>query len=403
MFGDRKPEAGSKTVLPPQLGFEESSTGLPTSGTWREHPLLSDLNGDGLCDIVASNREEDGLNVWLREAPHAWGLSIEGIARDLMYGGMDTADLNGDGRIDLVFASHKKFARVFLNRAVEGDPSAIRWEEVPGALECSFLGLDVALGDLNGDQLVDAVTISQFAVDREVGALGVYFGRGDGTFERNEEFSTLLGRSRCGHQVELVDFDGNGLDDLFVTGEWGAQCFLAQKGASGQVTFEERSEGLPAPANIGNLLYAFIPCELTGEPPLEVAFAGLADTLIPAEERNDVGTLRWTGERWEQFDTGLARDLAYRDVLADDFNGDGHGDLVLSGPGAGVVLYLGDGGGHFQAFGMFAETEAGGRGSIGDVDGDGRPDLLVSSGATKTRPDAGSVRVFLNRASAFTN
>ena len=403
MFGGLGKDSSEPSSLPPTLGFEESSEGLPTGGTWREHPLLADLNGDGLDDIIASNREEDGLNVWLRSAPSSWVPAIEGITRDLMYGGMDVADLNGDGRVDLVFASHKKFARVFLNREVEGNPEAVRWEEVPGALECTFLGLDVVLGDLNGDDHADAVTISQFAVDRAEGALAVYFGRGDGTFERREEFSTLLGRSRCGHQVELVDFDGNGLDDLFVTGEWGAQCFLTHRDEAGTVSFEERSEGLPAPANIGNLLYAFLPCELTGEPPLEVAFASLADTLIAKGERNDVGVLRWTGERWEQFDTGLNRDLAYRDVLSADFNGDGHGDLVLSGPGIGVVLYAGDGGGHFQALGMFEGTEAGGRCSIGDVDGDERPDLLISSGATKTRPDAGAIRVFLNRAQAFTD
>jgi hypothetical protein len=403
MFGDRSDPAGEGVVLPPPLGFEESSVGLPTGGTWREHPLLSDLNGDGLDDIIASNREEDGLNVWLRDAAGGWTLSIDGISRDLMYGGMDTADLDGDGRTDLVFASHKKFSRVFLNRPHPEDPEAIHWEEVPNAMECSFLGLDVVLGDLNGDEYADAVTISQFAVDRADGALGVYFGRGDGTFERKHEFSTLLGRSRCGHQVELVDFDGNGLDDLFVTGEWGAQCFMTQLGDDGSVAFEEQSEGLPAPANIGNLLYAFVPCELTGEPPLEVAFAGLADTLLPAEERNDVGALRWDGTRWEQFDTGLARDLAYRDVVSADFDGDGNGDLILSGPGIGVVLYVGDGGGHFQALGMLAGSEAGGRCSIGDVDGDQRPDLLVTNGATKTRPDAGAVRVFLNRARAFTD
>ena len=80
MFGDRKEEASEGAPLPPPLGFEESSVGLPTGGTWREHPLLSDLNGDGLDDIIASNREEDGLSVWLRDPAGGWKLSIDGIS-----------------------------------------------------------------------------------------------------------------------------------------------------------------------------------------------------------------------------------------------------------------------------------------------------------------------------------
>ncbi len=395
---------GSKAhaIVYPDLGFESASSGLPSAGTWREHPLLADLNGDGLDDLVASNREEDGLNVWLRGTDGSWKHSIEGIPRNLMYGGSEAADLNGDGRTDLAFAAHKDHARVFLNRPVDGDPHAVRWEEVEDPLPGSFLGLDIALGNLNGDEFVDAVMIAQFVQPRDEGGLAVFFGRGDGTFERQEQFSTLLGHSRNGHQVELTDMDGNGLDDLFATAEWGALIFMTHLDVeTGKVSFEQRSEGLPTPGKMGNSLYAFIPCELTGEPPLEVAFAGLADPTLKLEERNDVGAYRWVDEAWQQFDQGLPRHLAFHEVLSADFDGDGYGDLVLSGPGAAAVLYMGDGQGRFEPLGMFAGTTAGGRGSIGDVDGDGRPDITISVGATKPRPDSGGVQVYLNRAAAF--
>src|SRR6185295_8752886 len=47
-----------------ELPFIEFSEGLPTSGTWLGMPLLQDFNGDGLADLIASNREEDGFNAW---------------------------------------------------------------------------------------------------------------------------------------------------------------------------------------------------------------------------------------------------------------------------------------------------------------------------------------------------
>ena len=86
-------QAGPVSDLP-KLHFAEHSQGLAVGGTWREHPLFHDLNGDGSDDLVASNREEDGLNAWL--APPAneesWSLFIECLPRDLMYGGADAAD-----------------------------------------------------------------------------------------------------------------------------------------------------------------------------------------------------------------------------------------------------------------------------------------------------------------------
>ena len=60
----------------PKLHFVEHSQGLAAGGTWREHPLFHDLNGDGNDDLVASNREEDGLNVWLAPPGRAEGWSL---------------------------------------------------------------------------------------------------------------------------------------------------------------------------------------------------------------------------------------------------------------------------------------------------------------------------------------
>ncbi len=391
-----------------ELPFEVLSSGLADEGTWRENPLLADLDGDGYDDLVASNREEDGINVWRSLEGAGWELIIEGLPRNLMYGGSDAADLDHDGDVDLVFASHKRSTRVFLNegpglKAVEGEEGEERMEETPlvwrelGSLESPSLALDFTLGNLNGDEHHDAISISQFAVGPEKGALNVYLGRGDGTFERIHRLRNVMGKSRSGQQVELEDIDHDGLDDLVLTAEYGALVFLTRLAEDGTISFEDRSEGLPKPVNIGNLFRSVVAADITGDGELEIVFASLADPAIDPEERNHTGVYQWRGDRWEQIDEGLPRDRAFRDVEAADFDGDGHTDLLLVGPWWGAVFFLGDGTGRFTAKGMLPGSLPGGRAALGDVDGDGKVDIALISTATKRNRGGGGVNVYLNR------
>lgn len=390
-----------QTVLGlPEMGYEAVSDGLPVGGTWRRHPSLGDLDGDGRADLIATNREENGLNVWRSMPDGSWEPRMKGIPDNLMYGGSDIGDLDGDGDADFVFAAHKVGLRVFLN------DGKMNWTEVEGAAEIPFLALDVSLGNLNGDEHLDAVTIAQFK--SRSGGLAVYFGRGDGTFELQAEHQSLMGRSKMGEQVELQDLDGNGLDDLFLTAEWSCLIYTTHLSQEGVVRFDDHSEGLPVPPKkMGNILRSFVPMDVQGDGVLEVAFAGMCDPGVPVEERHSLGVYRWieggADERshWEVFGEGLEDGLAYRDVLAADFDGDGKDDLITMGPGLGVSVYRGDGSGNFEPIGMLAGTEAGGRGALGDIDNDGRIDVAISVGATKSRPVGAGVRAFLNRKEAW--
>ena len=384
----------------PEIGFESASEGLPEGGTWREHPCLGDLDGDGRADLIASNREENGLNVWRSMPDGSWEPRMKGIAENLMYGGSAIGDVDGDGDNDFLFAAHKEGLRVFLN---DGE---MNWTELAGAAESPFLALDVALGDLNGDEHLDAVTIAQFKI--RTGGLAVYYGRGDGTFELQPQHQARMGRSKMGNQIELHDIDGNGLDDVFITAEWSCLLFTTHLSEEGTVRFDDLSEGLPVPPkNMGNVLRSFVPIDVEGDGVFEVAFAGMCDPGVPVEERHSVGVYRWIDggadapSHWEVFGEGLEDGLAYKDVLAADLDGDGLDDLITIGPGLGASVYRGDGAGNFEAIGMLAGSEAGGRGALGDIDNDGRTDVVVIVGATKARPVGAGVRTFLNRKEAW--
>ena len=63
-------------------------------------------------------------------------------------------------------------------------------------------------------------------------------------------------------------------------------------------------------------------------------------------------------------------------VVSRDMDGDGHQDLVVTGDG-GTRIMAGDGVGGFHETEAFAES--GGRAAVGDLDGDGKPDIVLAS------------------------
>jgi len=361
-------------------------------GTWREHPLLHDFNGDGRADLVASNREEDGLNTWRAPADEAgaWQLVTAGLPRDLMYGGSDAGDLDGDGDSDLVFGAHRDGLRVFLNG---GD---LEWTESPSKHENPFRMLDVRLGDLNGDEHLDVVGIGHFS---DSGA-GVFLGMGGGLFRRAQASEAVFEAPTFGTVVELEDLEGDGDDDLFFCCEAGPRVFLTEL-KDGELSWIPRSEGLPT-TTIGNIVRACLPRDLNGDGRPELVFGALTDPNAIDQDRRTAAVYSFDPERgrWELAGSGLPTQLSVTDAASSDLNGDGHEDIVLASIEEGVGIYLGDGSLGFSFVGQVT-CAPNPRIALGDANADGLVDICILHGATKTNPDAGGVQVFLNTALAW--
>jgi hypothetical protein len=374
----------------PELKFVEHSEGLPAEGTWIGYPLLADFTGDGRADLVASNREEDGYNAWTSSEKGPWRRCIEGLARDMQYGPARAVDVNSDGKPDLVLSAHSDALRVYLN------DGQMHWTLAPSKIENPFLMLDVAAGNIDGDQHVDIVGIAQFK-----GGFSVYLGDGNGGFRRLPESSTIIDAkipniAYFGRKIELVDIDGDGLDDIVAATNLGAKVYLTRKGQP--MHWDDISAGLPVPS-IGNALYSVVPGHFTGGKSWEIAACMLSDPSSPREKRDTIGVYALSDDKksWRQIDTGLARDENYRDLRAGDLNGDGKLDLVAMSLESGCVIYLGDGHGGFTAKGRLPGVHGKGRVALGDIDGDGLLDIAIAVPADKGHPEGGGVRAFLNR------
>jgi len=106
--------------------------------------------------------------------------------------------------------------------------------------------------------------------------------------------------------------------------------------------------------------------------------------LVPSADAAEPAALSWTlkSSRTHDFPPPNAGDQQTCLVVA-DFDGDGNPDILIGemgSPGAGdqarILLWLGDGGGNFRRH-IVRIGQGIHEGALADVNGDGRPDILV--------------------------
>jgi hypothetical protein len=141
--------------------FRLHAAGLPEEGDFRG-VALGDVNGDGFLDLAISAGTWPGrptLLVYLGAREKDWqpapGGHPESAASDV-FEGVELADLDGDGRLDLVAVSHMDAGlRVWRGK---GDGSFERCEDtgLPSGRE-DVRGWGLSVGDVNGDRRPDLV------------------------------------------------------------------------------------------------------------------------------------------------------------------------------------------------------------------------------------------------------
>ncbi len=283
-----------------------------------------------------------------------------------------SADLNGDGKIDMIVTqSIPQGLSVLLGR---GDGTF----GPPISTGAAIQATSIAVGDFNQDGRPDVAITGQFQ-----GGIWTLLGQGDGSFASPVSIPLLPGPA----VVEVADVNGDGMDDLIASDSTGDRVLVLQ--GKGDGTF-----GAAASLTAGHGPRALQILDLNGDGNLDIVAANqVSDDLsvflgvgggafgpqarfpvvrnpiaIAAGDLNEDGTpdlLVASGYEDPFRSSSLSllvgrpdgsfegdrplQTLHYQRVVAiDDFDRDGHADIAYGGPGTRMRMQAGHGDGTFE-------------------------------------------------------
>ncbi len=347
----------------------------------------SDLNGDGRPDLVVANNTTDGkVSVLFNATPSPTATTPSFAARQPFATGdapsaVGSTDVNGDGRPDLIVADQgADSTSVLLNTTAPGatTPSfAARQPFATGDAPSA-----VGSTDVNGDGRPDLIVADQGADSTSVLLNTTAPGATTPSFAARQPFATGDAPSAVGS----TDVNGDGRPDLIVADQGAdSTSVLLNTTAPGATTpsFAARQTFATgdAPSAVGST-----DVNGDGRPDLIVADQGADSTSVLLNTTAPGATTPSFAAR-QPFATGDAPSA----VGSTDVNGDGRPDLIVADQGADSTSVLlnttapGATTPSFAARQPFATGDAPSAVGSTDVNGDGRPDLIVADqGADST-------------------
>ncbi|HVU51984.1 MAG TPA: VCBS repeat-containing protein, partial [Polyangia bacterium] len=349
------------------------------TGSGPDSIVVADLDRDGRLDLATSNwggargSDDGSVSVLLANGPGTFAAQTM-YETEIQPNDLAVGDLTGDGLPEIVVAGGLDTLNVLHNAG--GGAFAPR----PGVHLSEPLAVTVA--DLDGDGRADvAASMGSDAVD-------IFLGKGDGTLVPTGQYVT----GDMTYGLAAADLDGDGRLDLVATnvsyppgvglpvslGEGRVAVFINQGG--GKFADEVRYQA-------GNGTDALAVADLDGDGRPDVAVANDFDGTVGVFHNRGDGTFDSQAAYEVGATTSTAQGGGMAGVVAADFDGDGHVDLVTTrtlDDDTTVVLLRNAGDGTFAppaAVPGPARPEAI---ASGDFDGDGRPDLAITGDATVT-------------------
>ena len=283
-----------------------------TGGYWGVTGMVTaDLDGDGVLDIVASGAI-DSVFVLLGNGDGLFGDS-HGVAGLLARGemGIATGDLNGDGKPDLVAAQgYEGVISVMLGN---GDGTFSGPTSYPGVSTSPYFGgpRSVALGDANGDGHPDIVVTTPDAA-----TASLLINNGDGTFAPRQDFVT--GADPVAPLI--ADVNGDGIADIVVANSQSATVSMLP-GAGGGAFLPK------VDLDTGTNPYALALADLDHDGRVDLVTAN-HQSAYPAPSNVSVLLARSDGTFAPR--TQFATADGARSLVVGDFDGDGALDVAVA-------------------------------------------------------------------------
>lgn len=332
------------------LGAGDGSFPAPSViGYSAESAAIGDFNLDGRPDIATVGGRT--VSIMIGNGDGTFGRHTS-VPTQTSAGAVVSADLNGDGRLDLITTEascsedyHSGAARVLMANGAGSFAYGAGYEVGPTPR-------GPALGDLDGDLYPDLAV-----ANAEFGTVTVLLDNGGGGVFGPQIVIPVGGLPRM---VAIEDLNRDGHGDMVVVQQLGIQVLLGH----GDGTFELPVEHEGASDVRGCLLDDY---NEDGE--LDIAFGNATSNSVTILVGDGNGGFL------ARSDTAIGQ---LPNVLATgDLNNDLRPDLIAASPNGVVFALVGHGDGAFTVMGGLTFRAAVSAASIGDLDGDGIVDLVV--------------------------
>ncbi|MBI4902751.1 MAG: VCBS repeat-containing protein [Acidobacteria bacterium] len=386
-----------------------------TSGNYSS-TMVTDVNGDGKPDVLATSF--DGLFLLRGNGGTSFQAPVA-IPTNLNPSAVASGDLNKDGKMDLAVLD--RFSSVVA--VLTGDGNGNFTLAGYTAVRAAHYNIMVTDFDRDGNQDVvlgsghpDGVTQTVY----QPTAVTVLIGKGDGTLYGPDAYKT------DGSELVSGDFNADGRVDLVTAGPGSLKVYLASASgkfnnqtttslrdgdqtlsASGSAVGDFNKDGKLDVAiasgpqqkvyilfGNGNGTFQSPVGYAAGEQPSGLAVGdvngdGTLD-IVAGQFREDISSVRLLlggANGTFQAPVTLNTGINPRSVLLEDVNADGRFDLITVNNGmftsttspGNVSLLIGNGNGTFQTPVNYAAGLNPQFGYFGDVNGDGRKDLVVTT------------------------
>jgi hypothetical protein len=369
------------------LTFQPVDTGLPKSGMWRHGFAVADMNGDGRPDLVfTSPRKDPGPpRIFLNRGGLRFARWEEAEFPPLRfdYGAVSAADFNGDGVTDLAVGVHYGGVVVVLGDG-QGRFSAVS-DGFP--FPSTFSSRAITVTDWNADGRLDVAALSDGPRPGSPVHLGV-------TVFENLGFAWKTTRSvvadvTFGDAIAAGDIDGDGRPDLVTASHKNGDAHVLRIGADGDLT-PRPIETAFRPASVSAVDVADF--DHDGRDEIVIGYSAGTSGVALLEIVSFPAGVRQAQQLWSEVNAAIAA------IATGDLNGDGSSDIVAVLQDGRILTFSGNGQGSIdRAVDISPSTWRNGCAASGvrvaDLDADSRAEIIATF-ADESCGSGGGIEVF---------